>query len=94
MGGEEFAVFLPGFSPRRAAAIAERIRRIVTEVEFRPTGDRCNLSISVGAVTFGQETSLANLQVADLKLYDAKRNGRNRVEIGHVRAGARLLNVQ
>lgn len=95
MGGEEFAVFLPGVSRGRAAAIAERIRRIVTETEFRPDGARCNLSISVGAVTFGHETSFSELyKVADLKLYDAKRNGRNRVEIAHVRAGTRLLTVQ
>jgi diguanylate cyclase (GGDEF)-like protein len=95
MGGEEFAVFLPGVSRGRAAAIAERIRRTVTEAEFCPNGARCDLSISVGAVTFQQEASFSNLyKVADLKLYDAKRNGRNRVEIAHIQAGMRFADIQ
>jgi diguanylate cyclase (GGDEF)-like protein len=86
MGGEEFAVFLPGVSPGQAAALAERIRRTVKEAEFIPNGARCDLSISVGAVTFGRQTSFSELyKVADLKLYDAKRNGRDRVEIARIR---------
>jgi diguanylate cyclase len=95
MGGEEFAVFLPGVSAGRAAVFAERIRRIVTETAFFPLGVPYQLSISVGAVTFGKEASFSALyKVADVKLYDAKRKGRNRVEIAHAKSEARVLNLQ
>lgn len=94
MGGEEFAVFLPGVSAGRAAAVAERIRRIVTETAFSPLGVPYQLSISVGAVTFRRKATFSALyKVADVKLYDAKRNGRNRVEIANLRPGARAPNL-
>ncbi len=82
MGGEEFSVFLPGIDPERTAIVAERIRRAVSSAEFTPDGQKCALSISVGGATFERGASFAELyKFADQRLYAAKRNGRNRVEI-------------
>ncbi|MEP4423606.1 MAG: GGDEF domain-containing protein, partial [Nitratireductor sp.] len=52
IGGEEFGVFLPGLDLTQALAIAERIRAAVEAVEFKPTGERYRLSLSIGGVTF------------------------------------------
>jgi diguanylate cyclase len=94
MGGEEFSVFLPGISPERAQFVAERIRKTVKAAKFCPDGTRCDLSISVGAVTFIHETTFSELyKLADRRLYEAKRNGRNRVELGHLKAGGQIAAI-
>ena len=82
MGGEEFCVFLPGQPAERVAAVAERIRVAVTEAEFTPSGSRHDLSVSVGGVTFGDAPPFSDIyRGADERLYAAKHNGRNRVEL-------------
>ena len=88
MGGEEFAVFLPGASRGSTIAVAERIRASVSCIAFEPMGKRCPLSISIGAVTFAAPAPFADLyRSADRRLYDAKRNGRNRVKFEHYGLG-------
>jgi diguanylate cyclase (GGDEF)-like protein len=90
MGGEEFSVFLPGIAPASALMVAERIRETVRAVNFCPDGAPCTLSISIGGVTFVRDTSFSELyRLADQRLYAAKRNGRNRVEVGPVMTGSR-----
>lgn len=82
IGGEEFGVFLPGLRPTLAAAIAERIRTAVDALAFRPLGETCSLSVSVGGTTFEQKASFTELfRQADERLYAAKHQGRNRVEM-------------
>ena len=82
IGGEEFSVFLPGTDANRTHVIAERIRAAISTVEFYPTGNRCDLSVSVGGATYDREATFSELfRRADLRLYAAKQNGRNRVEI-------------
>jgi diguanylate cyclase (GGDEF)-like protein len=94
MGGEEFSVFLPGIAPNRATAVAERIRATVKATNFRPGGLPCDLSISVGAVTFVRETTFSELyKIADGRLYAAKQNGRNRVELAHIKVGNKSVAV-
>jgi diguanylate cyclase (GGDEF)-like protein len=84
-GGEEFAVILPDQDERTTAVAGERLRRTI-EALAQPVFDGRQLApvtISVGAVALpGQETTPERLiQMADLALLRAKRNGRNRVEI-------------
>lgn len=82
IGGEEFSVFLPGTDANRTQLIAERIRAAVSTVEFYPTGNRCDLSVSVGGATYDRQATFSDLfRQADQRLYAAKQNGRNRVEI-------------
>lgn len=85
IGGEEFAVYLPGLSAFAAETVAERIRRAVATAEFVPGVDREPLSVSIGGAAFDRPTSFAHLfRVADQQLYRAKGDGRNRVAFATV----------
>jgi diguanylate cyclase (GGDEF)-like protein len=78
IGGEEFAVLLPGLDGAAARATAERLRRAVMSV--RSAGQA--LSISIGVAARNGETTLEPLLArADQALSAAKRGGRNRVEV-------------
>jgi two-component system cell cycle response regulator len=83
-GGEEFVVVMPGTGAADAEAAAERLRAAVERIEFETSaGNLAPLTVSVG-VAYTAETAIDPdmlLQAADTALYDAKRNGRNRVEI-------------
>jgi diguanylate cyclase (GGDEF)-like protein len=94
LGGEEFGVFLPGLASDQAEMVAHRVRAAVKNSQFCPQGTPWDLSISVGVATFATETSFSELyKFADQRLYEAKRNGRNRVEIAHIDADAPLAAV-
>jgi two-component system cell cycle response regulator len=86
-GGEEFVVVMPSTGPAEAAAAAERLRLAVQEIEFNATaGLRMPLTVSVGVACSSAVSALPEvlLQAADAALYDAKRNGRNRVEMARI----------
>ncbi len=81
-GGEEFVVVMPGTGPDEAVAAAERLRSAVEAIKFVPLDNgRVSLTVSIGVAcalnAIGSPELL--LQAADAALYDAKRNGRNRV---------------
>ncbi|MBP6899712.1 MAG: GGDEF domain-containing protein [Burkholderiaceae bacterium] len=84
-GGEEFAVVLPGTSAAGALEIAEIIRRAVAAADTRAIvegGYPVTASIGVAAtVPMAGGGAAALVHSADAALYQAKRNGRNRVEI-------------
>lgn len=73
-GGEEFLVILPGVSVTEAAAIAERLRKIVAEQTL--AGLKLTISLGVASST-GSPEALFN--EADAALLRAKNDGRNRV---------------
>ena len=83
IGGEEFSVFLPGTTETQAKNVAERIRESVDLIRFLPRGRSCPLSVSVGGTFFqGDGASFSSLyRAADQLLYEAKRNGRNKVVV-------------
>jgi diguanylate cyclase (GGDEF)-like protein len=81
-GGEEFVVVLPETTREGAVPIAERLRALVEEEPFRCEEHTCSITISVGVVaTTGGEalTPSELLRQADERMYQAKREGRNRV---------------
>lgn len=80
IGGEEFAVFLPGADSSQSWLVAEGIRRRIREAEFAPGGRPCPLSVSIGGIAFSGPTTYAEMfVVADTHLYKAKSNGRDQV---------------
>ena len=80
-GGEEFLLLLPQTSLTQAEAIAERLRLKVASHEMATAG---HITISLGVAHWsGQEEQElgAVLKRADEALYEAKRQGRNRVVV-------------
>ncbi len=80
-GGEELLLVAP-VPADDALAIAERIRAILAEHPLTlETGERLEMTASIGVTTWqGEETTLhALVRQADQALYQAKREGRNRV---------------
>jgi two-component system cell cycle response regulator len=81
-GGEEFVVLMPDTDDRQAQAVAERVRAAVAENSFKTGGGRpLRLTISVGVALNESvdDTPEIMLKRADVALYRAKREGRNRV---------------
>lgn len=82
VGGEEFAILLIETDCRTSLQVAERLRQVIEEDEFyTDQGDRIVLTVSIGVSERQDQTqSFASLMVqADKALYEAKRNGRNKV---------------
>ncbi len=82
IGGEEFAIWLPGASLVYGAKVAERIRIQLGTSTWDWQGRSWPLSASFGVAALPDTTrSLANLPAqADAALMEAKRQGRDRVE--------------
>ena len=78
-GGEEFAVIMPLTDAREAGEIAERLRTAL--MRSLPGGGM--LTVSGGVACCDEETtsSLALVKRADEALYQAKKNGKNRVVV-------------
>jgi diguanylate cyclase (GGDEF)-like protein len=82
VGGDEFAVLLPGTHLGDAAGIAERIRATVSSLPIEHEGRRTALSVSIGVAGWSPttETSLdASLRGADQALLQAKALGPGRI---------------
>lgn len=81
LGGEEFALLLPGMSLAQAVEAAEDCRQRVTRIDTSGTGHRFLVTASFGVTT----TALAGYQLArlfslaDRMLYRSKHDGRNQV---------------
>jgi len=85
IGGEEFAVYLPGTTQLIAEAVAERLRLAVYEAEFAPDGKTHQLTVSVGGAVYDRHLPFAELfRLADQQLYAAKQNGRNRIAVASI----------
>jgi diguanylate cyclase (GGDEF)-like protein/putative nucleotidyltransferase with HDIG domain len=82
-GGEEFSIVLPETPLEEAVEIAERIRRAVAERQFEvETSEQpIRATVSIGVATFPKDGIDANelIHQADLAVYRAKLQGRNRV---------------
>ena len=92
VGGEEFAVFLPRTNREGAEVVAERVRGCVHAIEFVPVTSLERLSVSVGGTSFfGTATFNDLFSIADKRLYQAKRLGRNRVAFASKTVGLRLV---
>jgi diguanylate cyclase (GGDEF)-like protein/putative nucleotidyltransferase with HDIG domain len=82
-GGEEFSILLPETPPEQALEIAERIRRAVAEKRFdvETSSDPIRATVSIGVSGYPKHAQDPNALIhqADLAVYRAKLQGRNRV---------------
>jgi diguanylate cyclase (GGDEF)-like protein len=90
MGGEEFAILLPETDRAAAASIGERLRRRIAADPLVHDGRPLAVSVSIGVATAraGVADLAALMKEADRALYEAKRQGRDRVVVA---GGARLV---
>lgn len=81
LGGEEFAILLPGRSARSALSLAERLRATVEGLRLSEGDELIRFTVSVGLSSLqpGESTFESMLRRADRALYKVKRTGRNRV---------------
>lgn len=84
-GGEEFTAVLPDTEPHGAGAVATIIKETVESLGIRhpasPISDWLTISCGVAVVTPSSHLTPEDLlKAADKMLYQAKENGRNRVE--------------
>jgi diguanylate cyclase (GGDEF)-like protein len=84
-GGDEFVVLLPGTDALSAAELAARLRetlidRCRTATPQYPWG---TLSITIGVASYPSDPDVATpadlIRLADQRLYEGKRGGRNRI---------------
>ena len=82
-GGEEFSILLPETSAEEALEIAERIRRAVAAKAFdvETSSQPIRATVSIGVAAYPRDGADANelIHQADLAVYRAKLQGRNRV---------------
>ncbi|NMM37450.1 MAG: GGDEF domain-containing protein [Glaciimonas sp.] len=80
-GGEEFIVILIGLDKNQIGIVAEKLRAAFHSIQCIPDHVTYPLSISIGIYIFTETlTSLDEaILLADEALYEAKRQGRNRV---------------
>jgi diguanylate cyclase (GGDEF)-like protein len=83
-GGEEFSVLLPGIGKAGALEVAERIRARLTTARDSQ-GELPTVSIGLACLVPDDErTSRDLIKVADLALYEAKREGRDRIVVSAI----------
>lgn len=87
LGGEEFAVLLPGADLGVARGAAETARRLLRELSSQERGLEQQITSSFGIAAMEPGESLADLlRRADTALYEAKSRGRDRVCVAPVTA--------
>ncbi|HVB99455.1 MAG TPA: diguanylate cyclase [Candidatus Dormibacteraeota bacterium] len=82
-GGEEFIIVVPAIERDASTALAERIVAHIGERFFETSAGPVKVTVSLGASFSSSDNPLAPIDLiraADIALYRAKQNGRNRAE--------------
>jgi diguanylate cyclase (GGDEF)-like protein len=80
IGGEEFALILPGLSQEQGLEFCERLRACVERHDWSHVQSDLNVTLSIGLSQWDGSAEVPELlQAADIQLYRAKRAGRNQV---------------
>ena len=88
-GGEEFIILLPGAAADGAHFVVDRLRMMVEKTPLTYNGDKILLRFSAGVAELqAGEDAEKLVGRADQALYQAKRAGRNRVNIAMISAAA------
>ncbi len=92
IGGDEFAVILSGTDNQGAVAVAGKIREVFRRrTAARKEDPEGLLTISIGCATLipkAEEQPESLIQIADMALYEAKRNGRDQIANGSADHGS------
>jgi len=95
LGGEEFLILLPESPAGNALQVAEQVRAAIEAEPLVVQGESVAITASIGVATLpvdGASTD-AVVAVADKRMYEAKRSGRNRV-VGSTSAGTSVTAVR
>jgi diguanylate cyclase (GGDEF)-like protein len=84
-GGEEFAVICPEINKEEGRKIAEKLCNIIARTPFPRekmlVHQKVTISVGVAAYPGDAQTPQELIRSADIALYQAKQNGRNRVQL-------------
>ncbi|MDX7951213.1 sensor domain-containing diguanylate cyclase [Lichenihabitans sp. Uapishka_5] len=85
IGGEEFALLLPGTDRAGAVQVADRVHKEIAACTLWPSGlEPGDVTVSIGVSCFDNaatDTEAELYRLADVALYDAKANGRNQTRV-------------
>jgi diguanylate cyclase (GGDEF)-like protein len=79
LGGEEFGLILPDTNQAAAAVVCQRIANALRNHQFEIKGQRFSITVSMGVVECHHIKIEHALKQADVNLYQAKHDGRDRV---------------
>ncbi|OGW24056.1 MAG: hypothetical protein A2X59_12420 [Nitrospirae bacterium GWC2_42_7] len=81
-GGEEFIVMMPHTDMNGASSPASKILKAIDEKKFDKIPDE-HITVSIGVACSGETYNTPDILVnaSDLALYEAKRKGKNRIEV-------------
>lgn len=83
-GGEEFVILFPQTVPADALLAGERVREIVSEMVVKKADGaelpRVTISMGIAPLRHGEKPA-ETLKAADVAMYEAKHEGRNRVRV-------------
>lgn len=82
IGGEEFAIVLPGSEQSQAQSALERFRRALASAPLQVQEHHHPITVSIGVVSRQNGTVDSLIRAADRCLYQAKERGRNCIEVG------------
>ncbi|MCP5052025.1 MAG: diguanylate cyclase [bacterium] len=81
-GGEQFCIAAPNMDRQSTSAVFERVRTQVAKKRIECGNTRVSVTVSIGVTTLGADSIDEMLKRAEELLRDAKKNGRNRIEVG------------
>lgn len=100
-GGEEFAILVPDADMHALHVVAERVRESIEVLKFECGGESISVTVSIGAALIGPLTETRGMRelaitTADVAMYQAKHEGRNRVVVisGDEVPGCKLIRKQ
>jgi len=78
-GGEEFSILLPQTNSDEAMTIAERVRERIEKTDF--ANRQVTISIGIASCSLSLNSAKDLISAADKALYEAKRRGKNNVQV-------------
>ncbi|MBN2795427.1 MAG: diguanylate cyclase [Clostridia bacterium] len=76
-GGEEFLVILPETTLEGAIAVGEKLRKAIASIVYEEK--KLNTTVSGGIAIFNHFDFSRMIRIADINLYQAKKDGKNRI---------------